>query len=233
MNIVILTGAGISAESGIPTFRASNGLWEEHRIEEVASPEGFALNPELVHDFYNRRRRHLLSGEVAPNPAHFAIARLQQECKGRVVLVTQNIDNLHERAGSIELIHMHGELLKGRCELCGESFSQTEDGSVDERCSSCGQGGSLRPDIVWFGEMPMAMDEIYSALEAADLFVAIGTSGHVYPAAGFVDMANASNAHTLELNLEQSLVASAFKESRYGPASLLVPAWVESLLDDD
>jgi len=229
-SIVILTGAGISAESGIRTFRASDGLWEDHRIEDVASPEGYLRDPQLVHQFYNQRRSQLLSDEVAPNPGHQALARLEREFAGDFLLVTQNIDNLHERAGSQSLLHMHGELLSMRCEaseLCYEQHSAT---SPDDICLCCQQPGNLRPDIVWFGEMPMYMEQIYTALASCDLFISIGTSGNVYPAAGFVEMANQAGAHTLELNLEPSLVQSQFKEHRYGPAGQLLPLFVDELL---
>ena len=232
MNIVILTGAGISAESGINTFRAADGLWENHRIEDVASPEGFARDPALVHHFYNMRRRQLLSDQVAPNQAHYAIARLQREYPGNVLLVTQNVDDLHERGGSEDVVHMHGELLNLRCEYCGDVFRNVQDCEPQRPCPMCKVHGGLRPDIVWFGEMPMAMDQIYDALDAADLFVAIGTSGHVYPAAGFVQVAQAAGAETLELNLEKSHVTSAFDASRRGLASDIVPQWVDSLLSE-
>lgn len=230
MNIVILTGAGISAESGINTFRAADGLWENHRVEDVASPEGFARDPALVHQFYNMRRRQLLSDQVVPNPAHVAIARLQREYQGNVLLVTQNVDDLHERGGSTGVVHMHGELLNLRCQHCGVVFRNERDCSPQQACPTCREHGGLRPDIVWFGEMPMAMERIYDALDMADLFVAIGTSGHVYPAAGFVQVAHAVGAATLELNLEESHVTSAFDKSWRGLASDIVPQWVESLL---
>lgn len=230
MKIVILTGAGISAESGIQTFRASDGLWEGHRIEDVASPEGFVRHPEVVHQFYNARRRQLMSESVVPNAAHRALAKLQRALAGQVTLVTQNVDDLHERGGSTKVIHMHGELLKVCCQGCGEVFIHRDDCSPAHACTACRRVGELRPDIVWFGEMPKAMNEIYSALEAADLFVAIGTSGHVYPAAGFVDVANAAGAKTLELNMDVSLVTSVFDEARQGLASALVPEWVDQVL---
>jgi len=228
--IVILTGAGISAESGIKTFRASDGLWEEHRIEDVATPEGFAANPALVHSFYNLRRQQLLSAAVRPNAAHLALARLEAEFPGEVLLVTQNIDDLHERAGFRNIIHMHGELLKIRCARSGELFPVDGDIGTDDVCACCDVAGSLRPHVVWFGEMPLMMEEIYSALDRCDLFVAIGTSGNVYPAAGFVREAAASGAHTLEINLEPSAVQSAFAEKRLGLASEQVPRLVAELL---
>nr|WP_232846215.1 Sir2 family NAD+-dependent deacetylase [Amphritea pacifica] len=229
-NIVILTGAGISAESGIRTFRAADGLWENHRIEDVATPEAFARNPELVHQFYNQRREQLLLPDIGPNPAHLALAKLEQNFKGALLLVTQNIDNLHERAGSRNLIHMHGELLNLRCTTSGQVFTHHKPVGPDARCGCCGQMGTLRPDIVWFGEMPMQMELIYDALESCDLFISIGTSGHVYPAAGFVEVANRVGAETVEINLEPSKKQSAFDRHIYGPASREVPLFVESLI---
>lgn len=226
--IVILTGAGVSAESGIRTFRAADGLWEEHRVEDVASPEGYAADPALVQRFYNERRRHLIGGEANPNPAHHALARLEAEHAGEVLLVTQNIDDLHGRAGSKNLIHMHGELLKIHCDRCGTVRETRGDVSVDEPCHDC--DGRMRPHIVWFGEMPLQVEDIYEALEQCDLFAAIGTSGNVYPAAGFVRVARSVGAHTVELNLAASEVNTDFAETRLGPAGEQVPAWVEGLL---
>lgn len=226
-SIVILTGAGISAESGLATFRASDGLWENHRIEEVATPEGFFRNPALVQRFYNERRRKLR--EVEPNAAHFALARLEAHWRGGVLLVTQNVDDLHDRAGSRNLIHMHGELRKARCLSCHAVQAWDEDLLAASLCRHCGSAGRLRPHIVWFGEMPLDMERIYAALERCGLFVAIGTSGNVYPAAGFV-AAVRDGTPTLELNLERSQVASAFREHRSGRAGDLVPQWVDGLL---
>ena len=228
--VVILTGAGISAESGIQTFRAADGLWHSHRIEDVASPEGFAKNPALVHQFYNDRRRQLLSADIKENAAHLALAELEQKFAGDVLIVTQNIDDLHERAGSQQLIHMHGELLKKRCQQCGEVTSVQGDLTAESICSQCKIASQLRPHIVWFGEMPMQMPRIEKALQECDLFVSIGTSGNVYPAAGFVRLASSAGAATLELNLEASATRSLFDHSRAGLASTLVPAWVEELL---
>lgn len=230
-NIVVLTGAGISAESGIRTFRAADGLWENHRIEDVATPEAFERDPELVHQFYNQRREQLLLPDIHPNPAHQALAKLEQGCTEQFLLVTQNIDNLHERAGSHNLIHMHGELLNLRCITSGQVFSNHQPVAPEARCRCCGQTGTLRPDIVWFGEMPMQMELIYEALESCDLFVSIGTSGHVYPAAGFVEVANSVGAETVEINLEPSKKQSAFDRHIYGPASREVPLFVESLIN--
>ncbi|WP_136680909.1 Sir2 family NAD+-dependent deacetylase [Neptunomonas sp. XY-337] len=229
-SIVVLTGAGISAESGIRTFRASDGLWENHPIEEVATPEGFAADPTLVHRFYNARRAQLQDTAVVPNAAHLALAELEQHFAGEFLLVTQNVDNLHERAGSHALRHMHGELLRLRCNESGYTFDHHGDSSENESCVCCGLKGTLRPDIVWFGEMPMFMDEIYTALSHCDLFLSIGTSGHVYPAAGFVEVANETGAHTVEINLEPSQKQSHFKEHIYGLASECVPAFVNSLI---
>jgi len=224
--LVILTGAGISAESGVRTFRDGDGLWERHRLEDVATPEAFRRDPDLVYRFYNERRRGLAT--VEPNAAHHALARLEATWPGELLLVTQNVDDLHDRAGSKRLIHMHGELLKGRCTGCGTIHAWPGDMGRGSCCPVCGNR-RVRPHIVWFHELPMAMDQIYEALEGCDLFVAIGTSGHVYPAAGFVD-AVGPRCRTLELNLEPSRVASAFQEARTGRATELVPALVAELL---
>ncbi|GAB6261983.1 NAD-dependent protein deacylase [Photobacterium sp. CCB-ST2H9] len=232
-NIVILTGAGISAESGIKTFRDQDGLWENHRIEDVATPEGYQKDPVLVQSFYNQRRRQLESGTVKPNAAHIALARLEQELDGKVTVVTQNIDNLHELAGSHQVIHMHGELLKAQCSQSGQTIDWSGDISLDDCCHCCQIPAPLRPNVVWFGEMPQGMDKIYAALTEADLFIAIGTSGSVYPAAGFVHEAAMHGAHTIELNLEPSIIESEFEEKRYGPASQIVPQLVEELLAAD
>ena len=231
--IVILTGAGISAESGIKTFRASDGLWENHRIEDVASPEGFKKDPKLVQQFYNARREQLLKVDIQPNLAHKALAKLEQEFSGKVVLVTQNIDDLHERGGQQQVLHMHGELLKKRCQKTGLISDCRDNLLIENQCDCCHQAGNLRPHIVWFGEMPFYMDEIYSALSQCDLFVAIGTSGHVYPAAGFVQIAAQAGAETLEINLEKSQVASEFEQGLYGKAGEQVPLWVEQILAAD
>ncbi|MEQ8953678.1 MAG: NAD-dependent protein deacylase, partial [Gammaproteobacteria bacterium] len=201
-SIVVLTGAGISAESGIRTFRDTGGLWEEHSIEEVATPQGFARNPQLVYQFYNQRRRQLLNGETGPNAAHTILARFEHEFPGAFLLVTQNVDNLHERAGSENLLHMHGEMLKMRCTSSELVFDTREDFDFDSKCRCCGSPGNLRPHVVWFGEMPLHMPEITTALQQCDLFVAIGTSGNVYPASGFYQTAKLGGAHTVELNLE-------------------------------
>ncbi|WP_261817347.1 Sir2 family NAD+-dependent deacetylase [Vibrio gallicus] len=229
-NIVILTGAGISAESGIQTFRSQDGLWEEHRIEDVATPEGYIKNPELVQSFYNKRREKLQSAEVNPNSAHQALGKLQHRLDGQVTVVTQNIDNLHERGGSEGVMHMHGELLKSRCSESGQVFEQLGDISQGDLCHCCQIPQQLRPHIVWFGEMPLGLDAIYSAIQQADLFVSIGTSGVVYPAAGFVHEARLHGAHTIEINLEPSAVQSEFEERRYGLASIEVPKLVDELL---
>ena len=225
--IVILTGAGISAESGIDTFRSAGGLWEQHRVEDVATPEGFARNPNLVLNFYDMRRAALAN--VAPNPAHAALARLEREFAGDLLLVTQNVDDLHERGGSARVLHMHGELKSALCTAC-EMRSPWHVTMIERPpCPVC-QAPTLRPDVVWFGEMPYEMGRIYAALESCDLFVSIGTSGAVYPAAGFVAEARANGARTLELNLEPSEGSRLFHETRHGPASALVPAWVEEVL---
>lgn len=226
--IVILTGAGISAESGLPTFRDVNGLWEGHRIEEVATPDAFASNPRLVHRFYNLRRAALL--KVQPNAAHHAIARLQQDYDGDVVLVTQNVDDLHERAETPSVIHMHGELNKVRCEFCGVIVPCGGDISSTTDCPSCNQSGHLRPHIVWFGETPFALDKIERALERADLFVAVGTSGLVYPAAGFVRQACSTGAQTIEINATTTEATPEFDRHLKGPATLRVPELVSEIL---
>ena len=227
-NIVILTGAGVSAESGIDTFRDGGGLWEQHRVEDVATPEAFVRDPDLVHRFYDARREAIQTKR--PNAAHDALARLDAAWPGDLLIVTQNVDDLHERAGARRLIHMHGEHLMAWCTGCDARTPWT--GTLLDRpaCPACGVAGTLRPDVVWFGEMPYHMDAIYRALNRADLFVSIGTSGAVYPAAGFVREARASGAKTLELNMEPSQGSHWFDEARHGPASVLVPAWVDEVL---
>jgi NAD-dependent deacetylase len=227
-NIVILTGAGISAESGLATFRGPEGLWEGHRVEDVATPEAFARNPELVQRFYDARRARLK--EVEPNAAHRALARLDAEWPGELLIVTQNVDDLHERAGASRILHMHGELKSAWCLACDARGPWSEDLSHDPACFACGVAGSLRPDIVWFGEMPYEMERIDDALREADLFVSIGTSGAVYPAAGYVQTARYCGARTLEMNLEPSLGSVHFHETRTGPAGVLVPSWVDEML---
>jgi len=227
-SIVILTGAGVSAESGLATFRGEDGLWEGHRVEDVATPEAFARDPEFVHKFYNERRARL--EEVEPNDAHRALARLDAEWPGELFLVTQNVDDLHERAGSKRLIHMHGQNMQAWCVRCDERLAWSGSMCSDSECSVCGMAGGLRPDIVWFGEMPYDMDRIEHALRECDVFASIGTSGAVYPAAGFVQTARYCGARTIEMNLEPSQGSIFFDEARIGPASELVPAWVEELL---
>ena len=226
-NIVILTGAGVSAESGIDTFRSAGGLWEQHRVEDVATPEGFARDPDLVLRFYDMRREAIQTKQ--PNAAHEALARLEREFDGELLLVTQNVDDLHERAGARNVLHMHGTHLNAWCTACDTRTPWT--GTLIERppCPACGEA-MLRPDVVWFGEMPYRMEEIFAALARADLFVSIGTSGAVYPAAGFVRDAAANGARTLELNLEPSQGTAWFDEARHGPATELVPTWVEEVL---
>ena len=227
-SIVVLTGAGISAESGIETFRAAEGLWANHRVDDVATPEGFARNPQLVYEFYNQRRRQLLTPEISPNAAHSALAKFEHEFDGEFLLVTQNVDNLHERAGSQNLIHMHGELLKTRCLNSKLVFDVSEDFDYDTHCRCCRSAGNLRPHVVWFGEMPLQMNRINSALENCDMFVAIGTSGNVYPASGFYQTAKIRKASTVELNLERT--GSSFDRHVRGPATECVPQFFESLL---
>lgn len=226
-HIVILTGAGVSAESGLGTFRDQDGLWTKYDLEDVATPEGFSRNPALVHGFYNARRANCLA--ASPNAAHAALARLQDEFSGRVTLVTQNVDDLHERAGGRDVIHMHGTLTGALCAACDHRWPAPVTMDYLAACPSCG-GPDTRPDIVWFGEMPYRMEEIYAALHAADLFVAIGTSGTVYPAAGFVAEAREMGVETLEINLEASSSARLFDRAILGPATEVVPNWVAEIL---
>lgn len=226
--IVILTGAGISAESGLGTFRAEDGLWAQHRVEDVATPEGFARNPKLVVDFYNARRAQAVAAE--PNAGHFALARLEAEFEGDVVLITQNVDSLHEKAGSQRVLHMHGALSGALCGACDHRWPAPLVMAPGDICPACG-APAARPDIVWFGEMPYGMEEIYAHLAGADLFAAIGTSGNVYPAAGFVAEAKLYGAETVEFNLEPSAVGSQFNDIRLGPATRTLPAWVAEIMD--
>jgi len=227
-NIVILTGAGVSAESGLATFRGPDGLWEGHRVEDVCTPDAYARDPALVHAFYDARREKL--GTVQPNAAHEALARLDAEWPGELLLVTQNVDDLHERAGSKRLLHMHGELTSGWCLACDGRFGWSGPMGEGASCPNCRVEGLVRPDIVWFGEMPYEMERIDDALQRCDLFVSIGTSGAVYPAAGFVQTARYCRARTLEINLEPSLGSVYFDESRIGKAGELVPEWVAEVL---
>ncbi|SCC34743.1 NAD-dependent deacetylase [Gilliamella bombicola] len=222
--IVILTGAGISAESGLSTFRAQNGLWEGYDVNDVATYEGYIRNPTVVHDFYNMLRRKLQNPSVKPNAAHFALAELEQKLgTDNVLIVTQNVDNLHEQAGSKNIIHMHGELLKVRNEKTGQIIDCFNDVNYQ-------QNKLIRPHIVWFGEIPLQMEQIYDALSQADYFISIGTSGNVYPAAGFVQIANQAGAKSIELNLEPSLGESLFQTKIYGPASKVVPKFIATLI---
>jgi NAD-dependent deacetylase len=245
-NIVVLTGAGISAESGIATFRDSNGLWENHKVEDVASPAGFERDPELVHKFYNARRQQLLSDDVQPNAAHKSLAEFEKRHKGGFVIITQNVDDLHERAGSKNVLHMHGELFKKRCEACSEVSLCVSDISTESTCSKCSYTGNLRPHIVWFGEMPFDMEKCQKLLQLCDLFISIGTSGHVYPAAEFVNIAKngigawppgdllageytKTAAKTVEINLQRTVNRLKFDEGFYGKATEEVPLFFESL----
>ena len=231
--IFVLTGAGLSAESGLGTFRDAGGLWSKYDLNEVATPEGFAANPALVHEFYNARRKNLLA--AAPNAAHFALARLQSEIAargGEAALVTQNVDDLLTRAGARSVIHMHGELLRAQCAACGATREWRAELSVDLICSGCGAAGGMRPAVVWFGEMPRHLDRIDEMLARADLFAAIGTSGAVYPAAGFVAEARRLAIPCIELNLAPSDNHGLFTERRYGPAGDIVPAWVAERLGE-
>lgn len=227
MRIVILTGAGISADSGLATFRDAGGLWEGHDVEQVATPEGFDADPELVQSFYDARRRAQV--EAVPNAAHRALARLEESLGDDVLVITQNVDDLHERAGSTRVLHMHGQLSSALCTACQRRSPWHDDLSHQPPCPHCG-ASSLRPDVVWFGEVPHHLSEIQAALEGCDVFAAIGTSGEVYPAAGFVAMARAAGVQTVEINLEASRLASAFDDVRPGRASEFVPQWVEEVL---
>ncbi len=230
-SIVVLTGAGISKESGLDTFRDADGIWAKVDLEDVATPEAFARDPVLVHGFYNARRQSLLDPAVQPNPAHAALARLEEHWPGGVLVVTQNIDDLHERAGTTRLIHMHGALLEKRCAHCAEVSDCRDELSVEQHCETCGRPGGLRPNVVWFGEMPMQMERIYAALAECGLFLSIGTSGTVYPAAGFVREASLHGTPTVELNMEPSDGVSLFDEAIHGPATTVVPDFVDQLLE--
>jgi len=227
MKIVILTGAGISAESGLSTFRDRDGIWARHDWRAVATPEGFARDPAAVHAFYNMRRGAVLAAR--PNAAHVALARLEAEWPGEVLVVTQNVDDLHEKAGTRNLIHMHGAHAGALCAACGHRWPAPPAMSPDDPCPRCALPAT-RPDVVWFGETPYRLPEIHDALSACGLFVAVGTSGTVHPAAGFVRRARQAGARTLELNLEPSARAALFDEARHGPATAVVPDWVEELL---
>lgn len=229
--IVILTGAGISKESGLDTFRDADGIWSKVRVEDVATPQAFARDPERCHAFYNMRRARHRAQDVQPNAAHHALVRLEKEWPSEVMVVTQNVDCLHDNAGSRNIVHMHGIYTKSRCNYCAHVIDWAGDLSVRDICVACGKGGGMRPHVVWFGETPLEMERIYAALSDCDLFLSIGTSGHVYPAAGFVALVRrATQAHTAELNLEPSLGATQFAEAHYGPATVTVPAYVEGLL---
>ena len=230
-NIVILTGAGISKESGIDTFRGNGGLWQGFRVEKVASPHAFHENPSMVHSFYNERKTILLDEKIKPNAAHAALAKLEECWQGKVTIVTQNVDNLHERAGSKNLIHMHGELLKALCISCDTVNVWPDEMNTESECKKCGQVGSMRVHVVWFGEMPLKMKEIEHLLRECDAFLSIGTSGNVYPAAGFVDLvSHYGNAKTVELNIEPSLNADQFSRGIYGAATEIVPQFIDRLM---
>ena len=231
-NIVILTGAGISKESGISTFREPTGIWAKVNVNDVATPQAFAKNPVKVHEFYNARHERLLSGNVLPNSAHFALARLEAQWNASVLVITQNVDNLHEKAGTRNILHMHGELTKARCTTCGIVLIWRKALSRNDICGSCTSTGSLRPHVVWFGENPLNMHKIQTALKDAAVFVSIGTSGHVYPAASFISqLKSQKEVMTVELNLEPSANAPLFEYSTYGEATKIVPAFVHGLLE--
>lgn len=231
MKISVLTGAGISAESGLPTFRDKGvGLWAKFDPMELATPAAFKRQPERVHEFYNLRRRMLQ--EVEPNAAHFALVRLAEKLAkagGELTIITQNVDDLHERAGSSHVIHIHGELMQVKCMACDRVAVWAADLGREDVCPACGGMGGLRPNVVWFGEMPYRMDEASGIVARSDMFVAIGTSGAVYPAAGLVELAADHGVRTCELNLAPSDNCNAFDEARYGPATEIVPAWVDAI----
>jgi len=230
-SIVILTGAGISKESGLSTFRDADGIWSQVRIEDVATPDAFRRDPHRVHEFYNLRRRRHAEGTIRPNAAHLALARLEAAWPDPVLVVTQNVDDLHERAGTRNLVHMHGEMAKVRCNWCDFVTEWQSDLAITTACPGCAAAGGLRPHVVWFGEMPLELDRIAAAIEACGLFISIGTSGNVYPAAGFVAEARRhGRARAVELNLEPSEGASLFDQAVYGPATRVVPEFVERLL---
>ena len=229
-HIVILTGAGISKESGLDTFRDADGIWSRVRWQDVATPEAFARDPDKVHAFYNMRRARNKSLDLQPNAAHVALARLEAAWPGQVLIITQNVDTLHERAGTKNLLHMHGLHAQARCNHCGHVVEWSGDMSMQDVCEGCNQPSGMRPNVVWFGETPMYLDKISDALKDCDLFISIGTSGNVYPAAGFVQVAQRHGCHTAELNLEPSAGASLFAEAHYGPATVTVPAYVDALL---
>lgn len=230
-SVFVLTGAGISAESGIKTFRDKDGLWEGHSILDVATPDSFQRNPTLVNNFYNQRRSQLLGGEVHPNPAHTALAEFETNFNGKFILVTQNVDDLHERAGSASALHIHGSLLQAKCGNCEQAFEIRTDLDHGGSCASCNLAGALRPDIVWFGEMPKHMQQIEEAVYGCDLFVSIGTSAAVYPAAGYSDLARQVGAKTVELNLQPSIKSEDFHQSILGPATQIVPQFFQDILN--
>tara|TARA_Y100001954_G_scaffold238351_1_gene305594 strand:+ start:1369 stop:2094 length:726 start_codon:yes stop_codon:yes gene_type:complete len=227
-SIVILTGAGISAESGIKTFRDEDGLWENHRVEDIASPEGFQRNPKMVYNFYNERRKQLLSNEVKPNRGHMALAQLENDFKGQTTLITQNVDDLHERAGSKSVLHMHGELLKMRCQFTNQVFLTKKSFDEKTACLCCHKPGALRPHIVWFGEVPFYMDDIQRVLEKCDLFLSIGTSGQVYPAAMFMQVARQQGALTIEINKDPTANSPLFDKTFHGKAGDILPDFISN-----
>lgn len=228
--IVILTGSGISKESGIATFRDAGGIWQQVSMDDVATPEGFARNPDMVNDFHNSLRRLLKQDDIRPNPAHIALARLERESRIPVLVVTQNVDNMHERAGSRNVLHMHGDLLEVLCLSCRKVSEWHNDLGTKDACPHCGKA-ALRPNIVWFGEIPYYMDQIEEALAKCATFVSIGTSGSVYPAANFSVIARQNGARLVEINLEPSAVSQVFHETRHGLAGKEVPIWVDSMLE--
>ena len=229
-NIVFLTGAGISAESGIKTFRDQGGLWEGHRVEDVATVSAFTRDPNLVHTFYNKRKEQLFSGQVKPNKGHFSLAKLEKDFAGKISIITQNVDNLHEKAGSKNILHMHGELGKIRCMKSNTIYSAEGPVNTQSICLCCNESSHLRPHIVWFGEMPFYLLEIETLLSQCDLFVAVGTSGQVQPASAFVQIAKGQGAFTIEVNLASTVVSQEFDDHLLGKVTEQLPKLVEQIL---
>ena len=233
-NIFILTGAGISKESGINTFREKDGLWDNYKIEDVCTPDAFKRNPDLVNNFYNERKSQLKSPKIKPNEAHLSLAELEKNCSGEFLIVTQNIDNLHERAGSKKILHMHGSLEHAYCMYCNQKVVLNFKLSTSYKCRNCLNKGMVRVDVVWFGEQPKYLEEIYNFLEKTEVFISIGTSNNVYPAAGFIDYLNQLNKKIFmyEFNLEETIKTSQFDQTYFGPATQTIPKFVEDLIND-
>ena len=233
-NIFILTGAGISKESGINTFREVDGLWDNYKIEDVCTPDAFKRNPDLVNNFYNERKSQLNSPQIKPNNAHLSLAKLERNCSQEFLIVTQNIDNLHERAGSKKILHMHGSLEYAYCMYCNHKANLNFKLSTNYKCRNCFNKGMVRVDVVWFGEQPKYLEKIYNFLEKTEVFISIGTSNNVYPAAGFIDFLNQLNKKILmyEFNLEKTIKTSQFDQTYLGPATQTIPNFVENLIND-